>query len=107
MFYNSFSTICEHFGESPTTVLRNVGISPSSYQNWKVGGKATNPTKQKIANYFNISVDELNDGKLKKPPTESEGLTARQIKFLSIIEQLPPDKLELVESLAAKLLKMQ
>ena len=68
MFIDKYLKVCEHFGEAPTTVLSNIGISKSAYSNWKNGGEPANRTKKDIADYFGMTVEELLDGKIKTAP---------------------------------------
>lgn len=62
--------MCTLKGISPTKVLNNLKISKSSYTHWKSGGEPLNETKKKIADYLNISIDELETGQIKKEPME-------------------------------------
>lgn len=71
MFYDSYVAICKKYGQSPTAVLGNLGISKSVYTNWRLtGAEPLNKTKKLIANYFGISVEELENGQTKKPPVQ-------------------------------------
>lgn len=75
VFIDKYLKICEHFGEAPTTVLNNIGISKSAYSNWVKGGEPANRTKKDIAEYFGITVEELVSGQIKTAPaakTESD-----------------------------------
>lgn len=71
MFYDGFSKTCNKFGVSPTKVLIALDISKSGLTRWKNGGSPTNETKKKIADYFDISVDELETGEIKTAPAEA------------------------------------
>lgn len=59
MFYDKFVAICRDRGVTPTAVLRAIGVSPGSLSNWKIGSDPRMATKEKIAEYFNVSVKEL------------------------------------------------
>ena len=61
-FYDSFIKFCNVKGVSPTSVFTAIGLSKSIYTNMKSGGEPTIPTKRKIAEYFNVTVEQLNNG---------------------------------------------
>ena len=68
MFIHNYEKICASKGISPTRVLSNLKMSKSSYSHWKAGGEPLNETKKKIADYLNISIEELRSGQLKEEP---------------------------------------
>ena len=68
MFIDEYEKICALKGISPTRVLSNLKISKSSYSHWKSGGDPLNETKKKIADYLNISIEELVSGQIKNEP---------------------------------------
>lgn len=60
MFYDKFYMLCQAHGVTPTKVARDLGIRQSTVSMWKKQG--TTPkyeTAKKLANYFNVSVDNL------------------------------------------------
>lgn len=57
MFYDKFMEICSDYGEKPTPVLKKLGISPGNLKRWEGGASITSDTLEKIADYFNVSVD--------------------------------------------------
>jgi len=67
VFYDGFINICRHEGVSPTRVLTTLNISKGSLSRWRNGGSPTNETKKKIADYLQISIAELEAGKIEKP----------------------------------------
>lgn len=89
MFIDSYLKICELKGVSPTRVLNDLKISRGVIGNWKIGGAPTNPTKQKLADYFEISVDELMNGKIEKPiTTMSNELSALDIQLIQMLPKM-------------------
>lgn len=81
MFYDNFVKLCNSVNKSPSAVALEIGIYKSTVSNWKNRGTyPTDATMQKIADYFDVSVEEL---KKEKPSTESgEGLSKDRIKEL-------------------------
>ena len=90
-----------------------LGISGNNISDWKSGkNKSYRQYAPQIAEYYDVSLDWLSgmsDERTKEKPDAKIGigLNERESKFLSIIKQLPPEKLELVEDMAIKLLNMQ
>lgn len=99
MFYDGFSKTCNRFGVSPTKVLIALDISKSGLTRWKNGGSPTNETKKKIADYFGISVDELETGEIKTAPAEA-GANDEMNEMLEEIRRRP--ELKTLFSLSSK-----
>lgn len=48
-----------------------IGMFRSAYTNWKNGSEPSNATKNKIADYFGVTVKQLMSGETEKAPTEA------------------------------------
>lgn len=65
MFYDRFIELCDKKGVKPSRVAIEKGFNKGSITSWKKNaeiGKDVKPTTEileKIADYFNISIDEL------------------------------------------------
>lgn len=59
MFYDNFKDICKEKGTTPTTVLRELGLSTGSTGRWKTGSSPTVDIVCKIAEYLGVSLDSL------------------------------------------------
>ena len=71
-FIDNYLTLCKERGLSPTSVLKQVGVSHSMLPKWKAGGsEPTNKSKKKIADYFEITVAEL-ESEIKKPTAKND-----------------------------------
>lgn len=68
MFWEKFIELCKQANVSPSGVAREIGLSNSAAVKWKKGAIPDSNTLQKIADYFDVSVDYL----LGKGPTPSE-----------------------------------
>lgn len=63
MYYENFRKLCELNNVRPGTVSRETGISTATLTSWKQGKYTPKPDKlQKIADYFNVSLDFLMKG---------------------------------------------
>ncbi len=67
MFFSKFVKLCSSVGKSPGAVAEEMGINRSTVSCWKSRkSKPTDISLQKIANYFNVSVDYLLDKETKQ-----------------------------------------
>lgn len=71
MFIDKFHALCAHIGRAPTSVTHELGISNGAYSGWTKGGEPQNATKRKIADYFGITVQEL-DSDSAEPCNEKD-----------------------------------
>lgn len=61
-FYETFAFLCEEADITPSGVAREIGIPKSSITSWKKEGYSPrNETLNKIADFFGVSTDFLND----------------------------------------------
>ena len=60
-FYDRFSGLCKDRGVSPSSVAKAIGITTANPTYWKRGSIPKGETLQKLADYFNTSVDFLLD----------------------------------------------
>ena len=78
MFYDIFLQLCAEKGVKPTPVATAIGVHQSTATKWKKGAIPSGATLQKLADYFNVSVDYLlGNTEDKTPPatmTEDEEL---------------------------------
>lgn len=94
--YNNIENLCKKRGVNVTTMCRDSGASRGSLSDLKSGRKQTlkYETLEKIANYFEISVESLvsgNESQKEKPDPQMEnGLDA----LLKECEGLSKDELE-------------
>ncbi len=58
-FYENYVRLCNSVGKKPTAVAVELGISRASASRWGSGITPSYPNLVKIADYFNITVDEL------------------------------------------------
>lgn len=59
MFYAQYEKLCAEKGRKPSSVARELGLSPSAPGRWKAGSIPQSETLQTIAEYFNVSTDYL------------------------------------------------
>ena len=62
MFYDRYRQLCKSVGKSPSAVAIELGISKGAVSTWKTKGRTpTIGVIQKIADYFEVSLDYLLD----------------------------------------------
>ena len=89
MFYDNFKYLCDKRGEKPYSVLKNLGSNSASIiEQWKKGSVPRQAMLEKIAAYFNVSIDFLLTGEEKKP-FASERLSPTERKLISAFRSLP------------------
>lgn len=112
--YSIFEKLCDKNNVTPYKVGKATGIATSTLSDWKTGKSNPKPAKlQKIADYFNVSVDYLMTGKEMDFNIESartdvalSNLTDKQKEYALKLAELPIDKqefiFELIDTLGKK-----
>lgn len=98
VFIDSYEKICSQRGVSPTRVLSDLKISKSSYSHWKAGGEPLNETKKKLADYLNVSTEELMSGEIEKPAIQKDDGQVETFKrlFMQVKDQ---DRLDIIQKM--------
>lgn len=84
MFFDIYSQLCAQKGVSLSKAAEENGLSRTSVVKWKNGSTPSGATIQKLAAYFDVSVDYLlgnTDKKEKAPAEEGGGITDEELKF--------------------------
>lgn len=89
-FYDNYIKLCASCGKSPTTVSKEIGLSNAAASGWKNGKKPSAITKQRLADYFGVSVSELTGEEQKEKPNALDGIE---------LEKLSPARRALLEAL--------
>lgn len=104
MFKKIFIDLCNAKNESPSAVCRSLGLAPATFSCWTDDSVPRRATLQKIAQYFNVSVDYLLGKEEKKPsmPEGTEGMGENEKRLFAIWDQVPeeqkPELLNLIEA---------
>ena len=68
MFYERFTMLCLERNISPTAAIQEIGLSTGNLKNWKLGRIPMADVLEKIAEYFDVSIDFLlGKSNVKKP----------------------------------------
>jgi transcriptional regulator with XRE-family HTH domain len=93
VFYEQIKKLCKENDITLTRLLLDFGMSKANATHWKNGITPSTEMLQKIATYFNVTIDYLLGNEQKKSPTE----TVKDEKIETIIELLSdytPEQLE-------------
>lgn len=93
MFWNIFSELCSAINKKPNAVCKELGFSNAAATHWKNGKQPGASSLEKIAEYFNVSVDYLLCSKDKKNRADQKGLLLndKQQKLFNAISNMPDD----------------
>ena len=93
MFWETFYSLCENNDEKPLNVVKKLSVAHGSITNWKKGTVPNGKTLQKIADYFNVSVDYLLTGQKETPTAESDERKKELIELFSLLDDAGQDAL--------------
>ena len=74
-FYETFLFLCNSKQKTPSRVALDIGVSKTAVTRWKRGYSPTDANLQKIADYFDVTVQYLKSKEqqeIKKPLSENE-----------------------------------
>ena len=81
MFWDNFVSLCNKKGISPNGACAELGLSSAIATKWKNGTVPRDTTLQKIADYFNVSVDFLKSKDIADLP----GAEKAEIAYFPVI----------------------
>lgn len=89
-FYDNYIKLCAAHGKSPTAASKEIGLSNATASGWKNGKKPSAVTKQKLADYFGVTVEELTGEEQKEKPSTTGEMD---------LSSLSPEDAELVKKI--------
>lgn len=78
-FYDNYIKLCAVHDKSPTAVSKEIGLSNAAASGWKNGKKPSAVTKQKLADYFGVTVEELTGEEQKEKPNTLDGIELEKL----------------------------
>ncbi len=93
MFWENFYSLCENNNEKPLNVVTKLSIGHGSITKWKNGAVPNGKNLQKIADYFNVSVDYLLTGQKETPTAEGDERKTELMKLFSLLDDAGQDAL--------------
>jgi transcriptional regulator with XRE-family HTH domain len=106
MFWNNFEALCAEKGISYNAAAADVGVKSSgTVTGWKNGAKPRGPVLKRLADYFDVTVEELtgeNEQK-EKPSTAGEidlsGLSPDDAELVKLLLKAPEAKKNAIRAL--------
>lgn len=106
MFWNNFEALCAEKGVSYNAAAADVGVKSSgTVTSWKNGAKPRGPVLKRLADYFDVTVEELtgeNEQK-EKPSTAGEidlsGLSPDDAELVKLLLKAPEAKKNAIRAL--------
>lgn len=93
MFWKNFVQLCNKNNTTPTAVVLEMGISRGSVTGWKKGSVPNDGTLLRLAEYFNVTVEELISEQKETPPEEiPAGLDELDIKIINRLLELSDEQ---------------
>lgn len=72
MFYENYVRLCNSVRKTPSAVAIEIGIAKPTVTRWKNGSFPNSSTLYKIADYFDVSIDELTSEQKETPALQKE-----------------------------------
>ena len=89
VFFDNFQRLCKEHGTKPTPVIVALGLSKGNIGRWKEGVIPSGDILVKIANYLNVSVDELLGAEKEKAPAPPvDGENAKYNELMSLLDRM-------------------
>ena len=110
MFFDNFVRLCEQKGVKPSRALTEAGVPKSAYSYWRTeasSGNDAKPTNQnavKLAQYFNVTVEELTGNQKENPPQQPQSeVDAAVERIRRKLESMPKEQREALMNLIEKM----
>ncbi len=83
MFYDQFIKLCDEKGVKPTPVLKEIGISTGNLKKWKTGSTVGADILEKLAGYFQVTVDYFfQDDEGKEPEISNDANALTNVYYI-------------------------
>lgn len=95
MFWNVFSELCSKANKKPNAVCKELGFSNATATHWKNGKKPGAISLEKIAEYFDVSVDYLlGSADKKQAALEEQPVSPKQKLLLDITADMTDEDIK-------------
>ena len=101
MFYYNYVNLCNKKGVSPSAAAEDMGFKRSVVTRWSKGTQPRTATLQKIATYFDVSVDVLTE---EKEPGIQPGAGSLDEELIARLLLLTPEEQKQVDAFVQGLL---
>lgn len=91
MFKEKFIKLCNKNNVPPSTVCRDVGITPSAFTKWTNESMPRRATLMRIADYFGVPVEYFTTDNPQEDASEMQNAIA---ELVTLAKQLDDDQVE-------------
>ena len=97
MFYDIVNNLCKERKTTITRMAEDIGLSNAAPTSWRKGAVPKLTTLEKIAEYFDVSVDYLRGVETKKGQSiENDGLSVERKALINFAMSIPEDKVDML-----------
>lgn len=100
MFFENFSYLCKKIGMSPNAVAKELKLSTATVTKWKKGSTPNNRTLKLIADFFDVTVDEL-----LGTSSNTVQFSPQKQKLVALIDQLDEPDMYKLEGILEEMLR--
>jgi transcriptional regulator with XRE-family HTH domain len=107
--YEVFAQLLQKRGITPYRVHKQTGVAQSTLSDWKTKGCTPSvESLAKIADYLDVTVDELIGQQNKKPIIKTDdGLSKLESDFVKLLRQVPEEQRPMLFAMIEAALKAQ
>lgn len=98
VFYKNYLSLCAKANKTPSAVATAVGLSNAAASGWKKGKEPSDTTLQKLADYFDVTVEALTEEPKNKPALPQENELDNEL--IELLTELRPDEVQLLVAYA-------
>lgn len=94
-FYKNFVSLCTKNGLNPSGVAKAIGLSNAAATGWKKGKMPNDTTREKLANYFHVTVADLIGGDCAEKEAAAPkdvGLSPMESQLMEYVRALTDDQ---------------
>ena len=107
MFWKNLCMLCNKRNTTPNTVCRELGLSSATATHWRQGAVPRDTTLHLIADYFDVTVEDLLRDPAEKvaAPTEPAPTSPLSDRFNNKLDRLTLQELRELEAFMDNLIK--
>lgn len=102
-FYDNYVRLCNSVGKTPSAVAKEIGIEKSTVSRWSKGSSPNHATKIKVADYFNVPVENLSSKNEPKEKPAHESGPNKELLLRWIDEMSREQLIETLQAVTKKL----
>lgn len=106
MFWKNLCTLCNAHNTTPNAVCLAIGKSSATATKWKNGAIPRDTTLQLVANFFNVTPEDLlRDPAEQADPAEPTSTSPLSQEFYDLVDQLTIKELREIQAIMEEKIK--